>query len=191
MSTENDDKGTTDEPTFTRGQMAREVAKQVRAKVAEALEQYGDLDDLRKRADEGDKTKSQLDRIEEKLAESEKRTAAAERQSLVREVADELGISVRLAGKLDGKTKSELLADGRDTMEDLGIKPKGKTAPADESDTETEEIESEEKDETPATRPATGRPPRPRETLRSGAPRTRTEPVELDPMKLAAAIPRR
>jgi hypothetical protein len=202
MSTETDE-DVKAEPTFTRAQMAKIVNAQVKEKVAAALAEYGDLDDLKSRASEADRSKSQLDRIEEKLAATEKRAAQAERSALVREVADELGISLRLAGKLSGSTKAELLTDGRDTMEDLGLKPnpksgkstsraaEGETADNDVPEDEAGEVEIEEVDEAPAPRTAPRRGTRPRETLRSGSPHTPGTPEETDPMKLAALVTRR
>ena len=197
MSTETDDSTTkTDEPMFTRGQFAREVAKQVREKVAAALSEYGDLDELKRKAADADKSKSQLDRIEEQLKASEARAAKAERDGLIREVADELGISLRLAKRLEGSTKAELLADGRDTMEDLGLKPKGKANGTKEEATDgatdaEDDSANEQQDETPSRQTAPARTARPREILRSGAPRTDTAPEETNPLKLVENIPRR
>lgn len=204
MTTE-DDKGTSgsDEPMFTRAQFAREVAKQVRSKVDAALAEYGDLEELRGKAAEADKNRTQLDKIEQALAAMQQRAEQAERDTMVREVADELGVPMRLARKFSGKTKAELLADGRETMEELGIEPgKGKnsktsdktnTGETDETDEvdeqQVDEIDEEQQVETPPRRPA--RTSRPRENLRSGAPHTPGTPEETDPMKLAALVPRR
>jgi hypothetical protein len=179
--------------------MAKMVNAQVREKVAAALADYGDLDELKAKAAEAEKSRSLLDRIEEKLAASEKRAAAAERETLLRGVAEELGISMRLAAKLEGNTRAELLADGRETMEDLGIKPKGKTTSetaAGDGDAESggddEQDETPQDEiETPVTREPVRRPGRPREQLRSAAPVTPVTPEETDPLKLAALIPRR
>jgi hypothetical protein len=200
MTTEDDD-GKTAEPTFTRAQMAKMVNAQVREKVAAALSEYGDLDELRTKAAEADKSRSQLDRIEEQLKASEARAAKAERQELVRRVSDELGISPRLAAKLEGATYAELLADGKDTMEDLGLTPKSKTGKASnkqqgedtDGDGESSDGDAQDGDEgeqassrqTGATRTA-----RPRENLRSGASRTQTAPVVTNPMELVKDIPR-
>lgn len=202
MSTEDDDAGTATEPTFTRAQMARIVNAQVKEKVAAALAEYGDLDELRTRAAEADKQKSQLDRIEQQLADTQKRADKAERDGLVRSVADELGISMRLAGKLSGKTYEELLADGKDTMEDLGIKPKSaksgttKTTTGtdgdatDEGDGEEDAQQGDGEPQATSRQTATTRTARPRETLRSGAARTPTVPEVTNPMELVKNIPR-
>jgi len=190
-----DDDGTTPgtTKTLTQADIDRAFAAGASREREKLTARYADYDDLKTKAAEADKNKTQLDRIEEKLAATEKRAAAAERQGLIREVADELGISVRLAGKLSGTTKAELLADGRETMDDLGITPKGKTkdasAPKGE-ETEGEDEGEETVAETPR-QPAPAARTRPRETLRSGAPRTESAPDETNPLKLAEAIPRR
>jgi hypothetical protein len=197
VTTETEDDSKT-ETTFTRAQMAKMVAAQVREKVAAALSEYGDLDELKRKAAEADKQASQLDRIEQQLKASEERAARAERESLVREVADELGIPLRLAKRLDGKTKDELLADGRETIDELGIKTKvkaksstAKEGAATEGDDGAEDDDSADEQEEPASRQAPTRTARPRETLRSGAPRTETKPEETNPLKLVEGIPRR
>lgn len=201
MTTEDDDSKV--EPTFTRAQMAKMVNAQVREKVAAALSEYGDLDELRAKAAEADKSRSQLDRIEEQLKASEARAAKAERQELVRRVSDELGISPRLAAKLEGSTYAELLADGKDTMDDLGLVPKSKNGKATKQQQQQEEGSDgddgngdgdaqDEADGEQATSRQTGatRNARPRENLRSGAARTPTVPVVTNPMELVKDIPR-
>lgn len=197
-TTDDGTKTTDPEPTFTRAQFAKELNRQVRDKVAAALAEYGDLDELKAKAAEADKQKTQLDRIEEKLAASEQRAAKAERSSLVRDVAEELGISVRLASKLEGTTKSELLADGREMIDDLGIKPRGKAGTTETNgegtEGESEGGENAQQQEPAATtrqQPAPSARTRPRENLRGGAPRTETAPEETNPLKLVEGIPRR
>jgi hypothetical protein len=202
-----DDKSTT-ETTFTRAQFAREVAKQVRAKVAEALADYGDLDELKAKAATADKQKTQLDKVAEQLDTLTKRAEAAEVDVARTKVADKLGLTPREAGRLKGKTYAELLADGEELVEDLGIdtaarkrgeqqrKPKGTTddAGSDDGDDESDEHDDADGDDgqqqetqREERRPAPRR--RPRE-LRSGAPAT-TGPVEpSDPLELIKSVPR-
>jgi len=200
MTIEDDDAKGGTEPTFTRAQMAKMVNAQVREKVAAALAEYGDLDELKAKAAQADKNASQLDRIEQQLKAAEERASKAERDGLVRRVADELGISVRLAGKLDGKTFDEMLADGKDMIDDLGIKPKGKKSTTSttkqqegaDDEADAEDGDDAQQDEEPkATRQtAPARAARPRENLRSGATRTAAEPEETNPLKLVESIPR-
>lgn len=183
--------------TFTQADIDKAVAAGAHRERERLSAKYADYDDVKARAAEADKNKSQLDRIEEKLKASEERATKAERESLIRDVADELGLSMRLARKLDGTTKAELLADGRETMEDLGIKPKGKGTSAPkgeetEAGTEDGDGSAAEADDEPTTsRPAPTRTARPREDLRSGAPRTPAVAEETNPLKLVENIPRR
>lgn len=190
-----DDENSTTEETFTRKQVRAMIASEVR----KAREQFADYDELKKRAEAAEGEKGKIDQVLDKLAAAEQRAADAEAANMRREVADELGLSAKQARRLTGKTRDDLLADGREMIEDMGIKVKTRTpptkttAPADESDEDEtdEQDETETEDETPAARPQARRPARPREAFRSGAPRTPATPDELDPAKLAAAIPRR
>jgi hypothetical protein len=194
MSTDDDGDAGKTETTFTRAQMAKMVNAQVREKLAEALAEYGDLDELRNKAAEHDKSKGKIDQVLEKLTAAETRASSAEAANLRRDVADELGLSARQARRLTGKTRDELLADGREMIEDMGIKPKsgsaeiGKTGEVEEG---SEEAEEEAEEESTVRRPPPVRTRRPQENLRPGAPRTDSKPEETDPLKLAALIPRR
>lgn len=193
-----DDDESKAETTFTRAQVRSMIAAEVR-KVREEFADYGDL---KTRAEAADAEKGKIDQVLDKLAKAEQRAADAEAATMRREVADELGLSPKQARRLTGKSRDELLADGREMIEDMGIKvktptAKKATAPAVESDEDEvdeqdeDETDDEQQDEAPAARPQSRRPARPREALRSGAPRTPTKPDELDPAKLAALIPRR
>lgn len=194
--TDGDDKT---EPTFTRAQMAKMVAAQVREKVSTALAEYGDLDELKRKAAGFDSNEGKLDQVLSKLAAAEKRAEAAELDNARASVAAELGLKPSQAKRLNGKTRAELLEDGRELLDDLGIKPDTKGAAVDDkgtgTGTESEEHDEEgavEQDEQEAPKPpAQPARMRPRETLRSGAPRTQTAPEETNPLKLADMIPRR
>lgn len=195
-----DDEKTTrdEEPMFTRAQMAREVAKQVRAKVAESLAEYGDLDELRKKAATADAQRSKIDKMSEQLDAMAKRAEQAEIDVARQRVADKLGLTAKQAKRLSGKTYDELLADGEEMVEDLGITPKSqrKTETGDsdqqngggESGDVDDESDDEQQVDEPAPRPT--RRTRPRE-LRPGAPMSGGAREETDPMKLVAAVPRR
>lgn len=201
MSGTDDD---TTETTFTRAQMAKMVNAQVKEKVAAALADYGDLDELKRKAATADANESKIDALLAKMTAAEERASKAEAETLRRSVADELGLSPKQAKRLSGKTRDELLADGQEMIEDMGIKPgkkpttSTKDAPGEATDGEQDENEDDDADgadaevevvSTPA--PARKRAGRPTETLRPGAPRTQTAPEETDPLKLAALIPRR
>lgn len=191
-----DDENGKTEVTFTRAQVRSMIAAEVR-KVRDEFSDYGDL---KQRAEAADGQQDKIAQVLAKLEAAEKRAADAEAATMRRDVADELGLSPKQARRLTGKTRDELLADGREMIEDMGIKIKQPArkaaAEAVEDDVDADEdIEEDEteapEDEPPAPRPTARRPARPRETLRSGAPRTPTKPDELDPAKLAALIPRR
>lgn len=196
-----DDDSTTTEETFTRKQVRAMIAAEVR----KVSERYADYDDLKTRADAADGAKDKIDKVLEKLEAAENRAASAELENARRDVADELGLTPKQARRLSGKTREELLADGRELIDDLGIKPrakqqdsagKGAATETDEDETDgtdddVEDVETEQEETPPPRQAPARRPARPRETLRSGAPRTPTQPDELDPAKLAALIPRR
>jgi hypothetical protein len=180
------------EETFTRGQ----VRAMIGAEVKKVREQFADYDDLKARAAEADQSKGKIDQVLEKLAIADKRAADAELATMRRDVADELGLTAKQARKLHGSTRDELLADGQELIEDFGIKPKGNSPAAGKDTNETETEDAAEATGTevvaPEQAPArSGRPPRPRETLRSGAPVTKAEPEVTDPAALAALVPRR
>lgn len=199
MATDDDPSGTP--KTFTQADLDRAAAAGAHRERERAKEKYGDYEELKAKAATADASASQLDRIEQQLKAAEDRAARAERESLTRRVADELGIPMRLAGRLDGKTYEELIADGRETMQELGIKTKktnAKTEPkgeADDGENGSAEDDDAQQDggegEQQQAPPATTRTARPRENFRSGAPRTPATPDETDPLKLAAMIPRR
>lgn len=191
-----DDDSTKAEETFTRAQ----VRAMIGAEVKKVREQYADYDDLKARAAEADKSKSAIERIEAKLDETTKRAEKAEREALVREVADELGVSVRMARKFDGQTREEMIADGRDTLTDMGIEPdkskrKAKEADSDDSGDVDDSAgkgsgsgdDAADRQETVRTAPQR-RPRRPVESLRSGAPATDGKTEETDPLKLVADV---
>lgn len=199
-----DDTGNGGAKTFTQA----DVDRIVRERIAREREKYADYDDLKAKAAEADKSKSQLDRIETKLAESEKRAEKAERDGLIRDVADELGVSVKVARKFEGKTRDELLADGRETLSDMGIEPdKSKrktksTKPDDdasddadddagqggEGDDDTDDDSEQQDTQREQRRPSPRR--RPRE-LSSGAQMSSGGGRdERDPLKLIEGVPR-
>lgn len=184
MSDDND--GNT-ETTFTRAQMAKMVNAQVKEKVAAALAEYGDLDELKAKAAEADKQKSQIEKIAEQLQRQEERAAKAEQENTRRQVADKLGLTVAQVGRLKGDSLEELMADGAAYIEENGIKPK--------SETKDDGGEAPKTDDKPEAKDDDDRPVRsrrPKEDLRSGAPATtsRSDDDTDDPRALAAKIAR-
>jgi hypothetical protein len=192
--TQPDNTGTTGGTSFTQAQ----VDAIVRDRIARERAKFADYDDLKQAAEAAGKSKTQLDKMQEQLDKMEKRALAAEADSMRSSVAAELGLTPRQARRLSGNTRDELLADGRELLDDLGIKPgtKGQDGKKDDDkgtdDNGTNDADDEDDDtdksKTPAPRTA-----RTTESLRNGAPISRgtSEPEETDPMKLAAKIPRR
>ncbi|HSV92147.1 MAG TPA: hypothetical protein VLH81_03685 [Desulfobacterales bacterium] len=105
--------------------------------------------------------KSELEKAASRIAAAETRASAAEVRALRAEIAAEKGLPPALAKRLAGTTREELEADAAELL--AAFPPPAEPAAS------------------------TGRP---RETLRSGAVPA-SEPIELDPRKLAAMIPRR
>lgn len=180
MSEEDPTTGKTEE-TFTRAQVRSMIAAEVR----KAREGFADYDDLKARAAEADKSKTQLDKVLEKLTQAEERTAKLEAQQTRSSVIAAKKLPANLAKWLPaGGTEEELTSKADELLADWkasGGKVDGETG--------TTEQDGNEGKVTPPARPAatTGRP---REDLRSGAPTTPREPEETDPLKLAALIPR-
>jgi hypothetical protein len=178
MAAEDDDTGSTGGKTFTQA----EVDKIVRDRVARERAKYADYDDLKAAAAEGDKSKSQLDKVSEQLAALTKRAEAAEARETRAKVVASKKLPPSLAKRLQGSTEEELTADADELLADW--KSAGGKVDGDEG-----EQEGDEGKETSPARPA-ARTGRPTENLRSGAPTTAREPEETDPLKLAALIPR-
>jgi uncharacterized protein involved in type VI secretion and phage assembly len=167
--------------TFTQAEVDAIVRDRLKRERDATATKYADYDDLKARAAEADKSKTQLDKVQEQLDTMAKRAANSERQSTIREVADELGISVKQASRLKGESKDELLADGREFLEDFAPNRSG------EGDTKGNDNQG---DRTPPARESAPTRGRPRESLRPGTPMTEAKPEETNPLKLAEAIPR-
>lgn len=195
-----DDTGSTGsgstEKTFTQA----EVDKLIRDRLARERGKYADYDDLKAKAAEADKGKTQIDRIEAQLAEMTKQAEKNAREVLIRDVADELGISVKQAKRLSGSTREELLADGREFLEEFKPNAAGKDGKSDENGSEGTDNGSGSEGgsggsatgngDTAKSGESQGRRGRPQEALRSGAPISGGA-EEMDPLKLAALVPRR
>ena len=196
MADDDTDTGSTGGKTFTQA----EVDKLIRDRLARERSKYADYDDLRARAAEADKGQSQLDKMQQQLDQMAQRAEKAEAAQLRAEVARELGLTDRQARRLSGSTRDEMLADGRDMLEDFA--PKGGSKGGDGNDgnedgkgeTDDRQTGGKTSDTTDTGKQQTGNGSgrgRPQETLRSGAPRTESAPEETDPLKLAELIPRR
>lgn len=206
MSDDVDTDSTVTKPeTFTREQLR----KMIGAEVKKVREQYADYEDLKAKAADADKSKTKLDKMSEQLEALTKRAETAEIDSARGRVAEKLGLTSKEAKRLSGKTYDELLADGEELVEDLGIdtaarkrgetsrKPKGTTddAGSDDGDDGSDEHDDDasgdddgqQQTQREERRPAPRR--RPRE-LRSGAPATTGSAEPRDPLDLIKDVPR-
>jgi hypothetical protein len=172
------DTGTGAERTFTKAELARAVNAAVRSKVAEVRGEYADYDKLKAAAAEGDKSKTQLEKVSEQLAALTARAEKAEAAQLRASVIADKKIPASLAKRLQGSTEEELRADADELLADW------KAAGGKSDDDAGGEGEADAPEARPVSRG------RPREDLRSGAPVTAREPEETNPLKLAALIPR-
>lgn len=195
--------------TFTQADLDRAAAAGAQRARAAAAEKYADYDDLKKMAEAAKGNASQLDKLTEAVTQLTTRAEKAENANMRREIADEFGLTAREARRLSGSTADELRTDAEEMIADLGIDVKARKAAggkavakanAGTNEGEGSEGEAEEQDgdaqsaDGSASRraPASStRTARPREDLRSGAPRTPTLPEETNPLKLAEMIPRR
>jgi hypothetical protein len=191
-----DDTGSTGEKTFTQA----ELNAIVRDRLARESAKYADYDELKAKATEADKNKSQIDKMADQLSKLEQRAEQAEATNIRREVADELGLKPGELKRLTGKTREELLADGRELLSDLGTsaeeRKKQRTDSASGSSSTsdnggTDDNGSQDETDDSSTTSTAPKPRRTQETLRSGAPMSPGKPEETDPAKLAALIPRR
>jgi hypothetical protein len=197
MAEDDGTSGTT--KTFTQADLDRAAAAGAQRERQRAAEKYADYDDLKKAADAAGKDKSALDRLTEQVGKLTDRAEKAELDVARREIADEFGLTPKEARRLRGNTVEALRTDAGEFVEDMGIdidaRKKGKTTTAPKGEgTEGEDEGGEtapQDDADTGRRPAPSARTRPRENLRSGAPRTETAPEETNPLKLVENIPRR
>lgn len=124
--------------TFTQ----EDVDRIVRERLARERDKFKDYDDLKAKASEADATKSDMDKVMEKLAAMEKQVADAERKALLTEVAAAKGLTPAQAKRLQGSTKEELEADADDLLGAFGGKSDKDTAKDDTKDGESKADES-------------------------------------------------
>lgn len=167
------------EKTFTQAELDRIVEERLKRERAK----YADYDQLKAQADKAKALEDEKKTGEERLAgeiKALKDDLARERhRALVAEIAQEKGLSAKQARRLQGATREELEADADDLLDSFG----GRQTDGQAGDT----------DDTDAGDTAGGgeQPRRPKEKLRPGTVTdTGEDDSDLDPAKLAAAIPR-
>jgi chromosome segregation ATPase len=129
-----------------------------------------DLEELERLKKLQDSSKSESEKVAEKLTALEKRAEEADARALRAEVAAEKGLTAAQAKRLAGGTKEELEADADELLD--SFKPTGKDGESDKG--------------TRGSRPAS----RPRESLSGGTDPTGDTPTETNPAKLAESVPR-
>lgn len=182
------DKTTTGgEKTFSQA----DVDRIVRERLGRERDRFADYDELKAKAGEADKNKTQLDKVMEKLSGLEERAVKAERAALRADVAQAKGLTAAQAKRLQGDTREALEADADELLSMF--------KPADKSGGDGEgKSGGENGDGKAAAKPAgdgkdgDGRQPkslldrRPKEKLTPGAvPATGDD---VDPAKLADSI---
>lgn len=158
---ENDDSGVTPTETSENTEGLKRALEAQKRKAREAEKQLAQLRlQMAEKAKQEDATKSEMDKLVERVKATDERLAKAERRALVSEVAAKTGLSVAKVDRLKGETVEELLTDAAeifDWKEDAD-KPAGEDKPSEEAPADKPAGERE--------LPASGRPT---ETLRPGA----------------------
>lgn len=143
-------------------QWARDAITKGNNEAAKYRTKVKELEPLATKAKElEDAGKTEVQKATDAAAAEKRRADDAEARALRLEVAMDKGLPAKLAGRLVGASKEELEADAADLLATLGGKPGG-------------------------TPPPGGKP---QVDLRGGGDPTE-EPAELDPVKLAAGVPR-
>ncbi|MFW6091495.1 MAG: capsid assembly scaffolding protein Gp46 family protein [Actinomycetota bacterium] len=181
------------EKTFTQDEVNRIVEDRLKRERAK----FSDYDELRRRAEEADKSKSDIEKLTETVSQLKSDLGEERQRSLRAEVAQAKGLTPRQARRLTGSTKEELEADADEILEDFGVKRDGGGNGGGSGETgqsgdggETGETESGKSDEGSEAGGDSRSIGTPREKLRSGGSVPKAEPEEMDPRKLAEAIPR-
>ena len=106
------------EKTFTQADVERIIADRLKRE----REKYADYDDLKAKAAEADTSKSDLQKLTDRVTAAEKRAADAEAKQLRAEVAQAKGLTAAQAKRLTGSSKEELEADADDLLAAFGGK---------------------------------------------------------------------
>jgi len=169
--------------TFTQA----DVDRIVRERLNREREKYADYDELKTRAGEADKSKSQLDKVLEKVSALEERATKAEASAMRADVAQAKGLSAAQARRLHGNTREELEADADELLSMFKPSDKGGEGGSDAGEAGS----TTDRDATGSQGGDQGNSRgRPREALRSGVAVPTGGEQETDPMKLAAKVPR-
>lgn len=122
--------------TFTQADVERIVAERLSRERKQTAERYADYDQLKAKAAEADASKSDLQKLADRVTAAEKRAADAEAKQMRAEVAQAKGLTAAQAKRLTGSTKEELEQDADDLLAAFGGKkdaPKPDTDPKGEA----------------------------------------------------------
>lgn len=148
-----------------------DVDRIVQERLGKEKGKYADYDDLKAKAAKVDELeaskKSDLEKLTEQIEGLKKSQTETEARALRAEVATAKGLTAAQAKRLAGTTREELESDADEIIEAFPVAPSTETTPR-------------------------GGPPsrQPKPALRGGGDPTTEEPVETDPAKLAADVPR-
>lgn len=107
-----------------------------------------------------DASKSEVQKLTERLDAAERRQADAERKALIAEIAADKKLPAALARRLSGDSREELEADADELLEAVGFKPAGDQGSERDEGSEMDD-EGAQDDDKPSGRP--------KEKLRGGA----------------------
>jgi hypothetical protein len=122
-SATDDDKGKDDDTLGDAGKRALTAERDARRKAENDLKTA--RDELGKVKADQDASKSDMQKVLDKVAGLETRAEEAERKALVAEVASEQKLTPAQARRLQGSTRDELEADAKDLLEAFGSKAEG------------------------------------------------------------------
>jgi len=161
------------EKTFTQADLDRLIDERLKRERSK----FADYDDLKTKADKlaelEAQGKTETQKLTDKLAETERRAAAAEARAMRMEVAAEKGLTASQAKRLVGESREDLEADADDLLKTF--KPSGANGDG---------AADGAGDGTGGTKP----PGRPTEKLRGGGDPTEEPPVDI--RKVVEGIPR-
>lgn len=146
--TNDDDAGTGGEPkvtetTFKAITSQEDFDKAVARRVARERKKYDGFEDFKTKAEQFDKLEAEkgsdiekltrrAEKAEQELAGLKDKLTKAERNELVRDIADEMGLPKKLAKRVQGDSEEDIRADIEDLLE--GLPKTEKTVEAKEGD---------------------------------------------------------
>jgi hypothetical protein len=116
-----DDTGTTGTTGGAKTFTESEVDRIVRDRLARLKSQFSDYDELKVKAGEADRTKSDVDKLTDAVKGLTERAEKAERETIRRDVADKYKLPKTFAAKLSGTTADDLDREARELRDELKL----------------------------------------------------------------------